>query len=262
MDADTPLVEIAGENPEQWTLWDLLSSSQCAVEMTGPICWDCGEDVVWRWLVPLPEGREPEASSGTESGGSRACLEAEMAAYISGQELDEEGARLLAGDQCELQLGGGQICWFFGEVGSEPSPSPPPAQDEAAATPGETAETEPQCSDYITAETIGEDEWQKYRIGEALRSGRLQRHLSPSTGHIVCYGDRSVDGILVGGDELYYMFDLESGQLLRKRIQRQDIRGVFIASNGRKTSSTCSVFMTAWRKGAGFAARVLSVSFR
>jgi hypothetical protein len=33
-----------------------------------------------------------------------------------------------------------------------------------------------------------------------------------------------IDGALVSGDELYYMFDIESGELLRKRIHwREDL---------------------------------------
>ena len=61
IDLETPIIEIGGENPEQWGILDILSSGQCAIEMGGSFCWDCGGDPVWRWLVPPPTGQEPEA---------------------------------------------------------------------------------------------------------------------------------------------------------------------------------------------------------
>jgi hypothetical protein len=215
MDAETPIIGVGAGSLREWNIWDILSGSQCAVEMSSSICWDCGEELAWRWLIPVPAGQEGEAAPRGEAGGGRGCIDARTAAQMSGQELKRRDGSSLAGDECSVQLGGGQVCWLCGEERPEPTPSPVPAK---------RADGNPQCRDYLTPEVTGHEAWEKYGIADRLRSRRIQRHWEPSLDFLVCYGQRRIGEADVVGDELYYRFDIESGKLLMERIHwREDL---------------------------------------
>jgi|GEM_PF-2312228 len=220
IDATTPILEIGDDDPEQFDFWGLLGGPPCGLEMSGSICLDCGEDVVWRWLVPTPSGQEQEPDSSLEGRGGRTCFDPHMAARITGQELDEDDAGRLARGLCNLQFGpGDQVCWQCLEDVPEPLPEPTPTP-----VPKERVQKDPICSDYLTPEVVGPGAWEKYGIADKLRTNEIQRHLSESLGRIVCYGHREVDGAVIAGDELYYAFDIESGRLVNERIHwREDL---------------------------------------
>jgi hypothetical protein len=215
IDAKTPIIEIGDENPEQWNIWDILSSGPCAIEISSSVCWDCGEDLVWRWLIPVPTGQDAAAAPSGEPGGEMVCIDAGTAVQISGQQLEEDDTSRVASGQCDLQLGGEQVCWHCREERREPTPSPVPT---------ERARKEPLCSDYLTPEVIGHEAWEKYGIADRLRSNEFQRHMCRGSDCIICYGHRMIDEVRVGSDELYYRFDFESGELLMERIHwREDL---------------------------------------
>ena len=216
IDAKTPILEIGGENPEQFDFWGILGNAPCGKDISSSICLNCDEDVIWRWLVPTSAGRQSEPSTGEQGGGATACFDAQMAVEITGQELDDADARRLAGGLCSMQFGpGDQVCWHCMEeipVLEEPTPTPVPEP---------RAPRDPVCSEYLTPEVVGREAWQKYGIADKLRANQIHRHLSD---RIVCYGGRRIDGVDIDGDRLYYMFDIESGQLLVERIHwREDL---------------------------------------
>jgi hypothetical protein len=216
LDAETPLVEIGEDNPGQWTIWDILGGN-CAADMSGGrICFDCGDGVPWRVLVPLSADPEGEAEGADRR--EMACIDVTTAIALQGDDPEGDAVPVPAPDQCTLILGSGEICWSCSEVEPEPEHTAVPAEAVSAQAPAERATREPVCSDYLTPDSVGSEDWNKYDIGDKLRSGYFQRHLSPSLGSIVCYGDRAVDDVSIGGDELHFAFDINSGQLLRKRI--------------------------------------------
>jgi hypothetical protein len=208
LDADTPMVEVGGENPELWGIWDMMAGN-CAVELGSQICFDCGDDVPWHPVVPVPGDPDAEAGAVEAAGSGMVCIDVRTAAEILAESAKGAPADVPPPDHCGLELGGDGLCWVCVEDLPEPTPSPVPA---------ERVDKEPVCRDYLTPDKIGHEEWNEYEIGEALRAGQFKRHLSTGSDRIVCYADRVIDGALVGGDELYYLFDIESGELLRKRI--------------------------------------------
>jgi hypothetical protein len=215
IDIETPIIETGGENPKQWNIPGIMWSLPCGREMGSSICWDCDEDLAWRWLVPVPSGQEPEAGPGGERSGGRACIDARTAVQISGQELEEGDASRLASGQCDLELGGGQVCWHCREVQPEPTPSPAPTA---------RVDKGPRCIDYLTPEAIGHEAWERYGIADKLQSHRFQERMCKSADCIICYCGRIIDEAVVYGDELYYRFDIESGELLMERIHwREDL---------------------------------------
>jgi hypothetical protein len=204
MDGGTPLVEVGGEEPKQFAIWDILGGN-CAVEMTSRICFACGDDV--RLLVPsavVPEDEMPNLGKG-----ETACIDATTAIALQA-EAGGEVVEVAAPEACSFQLGGGEgMCWICGEGEAAPSPS---------AVPTEGVVRDPKCAEYVTEEKIGAEEWARYGIAEKLGKDGLQRHWQEGSDVVVCYGHQAVDEASVHGTELYYMFDVESGALLKKRI--------------------------------------------
>lgn len=210
IDGGTPLVETGGEESEQLAIWDILGG-KCAVEMTGRICFACGDDA--RLLVPaavVPEDEMPALG-----GGETACIDATTAIALQA-EAGGEVVEVTAPEACSFQMGGGEgMCWICGEGGAASSPS---------ATPAEEVARDPKCAEYVTEQKIGAEEWARYGIAQKLGEEGLQRHWREGSDVVVCYGHQAVDEASVGGTELYYMFDMESGALLRKRISwRHDL---------------------------------------
>jgi len=210
IDGDRPLVETGGEEPRQLTVWDIIGGN-CGVDMTSRFCFACGEGA--RLLVPaavVPEDEMPDAGSGETM-----CIDATTAAALRA-EAGGEAVDVAALEVYTFQLGGGGgMCWICGEAEAEPSPSPVPTEGVAR---------DPKCAEYITEQEIGAEEWARYGIAEKLAANKLQRHWNEGSDVVVCYGHQVVDEAGVGGTELYYMFDLESGALLNKRIRwRHDL---------------------------------------
>ncbi len=204
MDGGMPLVETGGEEPKQLAMWDILGGN-CAVEMTSRICFACGDDA--RLLVPtavVPEDEMPNLGKG-----ETACIDATTAIALQAK-AGGEVVEVAAPEACSFQLGGGEgMCWICGEEGAAPSPS---------AVPTEGVAQDPKCAEYLTEEKIGAEEWARYGIAEKLGEDGLQRHWKEGSDVVVCYGHQAVDEASVRGTELYYMFDVESGALLKKRI--------------------------------------------
>ncbi len=214
IDGDRPLVETGGEEPRQLTVWDIIGGN-CGVDMTSRFCFACGQGA--RLLVPaavVPEGEMPDAGSGETM-----CIDATTAAALQA-EAGGEVVDVAALEVYIFQLGGGGgMCWICGEamVEAEPSPLPSPVPTEGVAR-------DPRCAEYVTEQEIGAEEWARYGIAEKLAEDKLQRHWNEGSDVVVCYGHQAVDEAGVGGTELYYMFDLESGVLLNKRIRwRHDL---------------------------------------
>jgi hypothetical protein len=137
------------------------------------------------------------------------CIDVRTAVEVLAEDPEGAPTDVPPPDHCGLEMGGDGLCWVCVEDLPEPTPSPVPAV---------SVSKEPVCRDYLTPDKIGDEEWNKYQIDRVLRSGHFQRHLSTDPGRIVCDADRVIDGVQVRGDELYYMFDIESGELLRRRI--------------------------------------------
>jgi hypothetical protein len=212
MDDGTPLVEIGGQEPRQLTLWDIVGGN-CAAEMASHICFACGDDA--RLLVPaavVPEDEMPALGAG-----KTLCIDVTTAIALQ-VEAGGEGVEVAAPEDCSLQLGGGEgVCWICGEEEAPADPAP-------SAVPTEGVARDPKCAEYLTEEKIGAEEWARYGIAEKLAGDGLQRHWKEGSDVVVCYGHQAVDEAGVGGTELYYMFDVESGVLLRKRIKwRHDL---------------------------------------
>ena len=210
MGGGTPLVETGGEESEQLAIWDILGG-KCAVEMTSRICFACGDGA--RLLVPtavVPEEEMPALGEG-----EIACIDATTAIALQ-VEAGGEVVEVAAPEACSFQLGGGEgMCWICG--GGEAAPSP-------SATPTEGVARDPKCTEYVTEQEIGAEEWARYGIAEKLEEEGLQRNWKEGSDVVVCYGHQAVDEAGVGGTELYYMFDVESGALLTKRISwRHDL---------------------------------------
>ncbi len=227
-DDEIPIFETAGENPKQWTVWDLLSGGGCAVEMSSSICWDCGPDQEWRWLVPTPAVQGGEAATETGGEAGMACIDARTAVLIGDQELEQVDAEELDYDRCGLQLGGGQVCWHCTKAsaqdvaGTAPSATEVPPQE--ATTQIDPRVADPQCADYMKPELIGFEAWEKYGIADLLRDGQFDRYLGEVSDIIVCSAHRMVDGARVVSDGLYYWFDLHTGELVMERIHwREDL---------------------------------------
>lgn len=210
MDIGTPLVEIGGEEPKQFTMWEIMGGN-CAVEMGNRICFACGDDV--RMLVPtavVPEDEMPALGEG-----EIACIDATTAIALQA-EAGGEVVEVAAPEACSFRIGGGEgMCWICGEAEAAPPPSPVPTEGVAR---------DPKCAEYMTEEKIGAEEWARYGIAEKVGEDGLQRHWDEGSDVVVCYGDQTVDEAAVFGTELYYMFDVESGTLLKKRIRwRHDL---------------------------------------
>jgi hypothetical protein len=208
IDADMPIVEVGEENPELWDIWDMMGGN-CAVQLGSQICFDCGDDLPWHPVVPVPGEPEGEAGGVEAAASGRVCIDVRTAAEVLAESAEGAPADVPPPDHCSLELGALELCWVCVEDLPEPAPSPVPA---------EGVGKEPVCSDYLTPDRIGHGEWNEYQIGKVLRSGQFKRHLSTDPARIVCYADRVIDGALVSGDELYYMFDIGSRELLRRRI--------------------------------------------
>jgi hypothetical protein len=210
MGGGTPLVETGGEESEQLAIWDILGG-KCAVEMTSRICFACGDDA--RPLVPtavVPEDEMPALGEG-----EIACIDATTAIALQ-VEVGGEVVEVAAPEACSFQLGGGEgMCWICGEGEAAPSPS---------AAPTEGVARDPKCTEYVTEQKIGAEEWARYGIAAKLEEEGLQGNWKDGSDVVVCYGHQAVDEAGVGGTELYYMFDVESGALLLKRISwRHDL---------------------------------------
>jgi hypothetical protein len=204
MDGGTPLVEMGGEESKQLAIWDILGGN-CAVEMTSRICFACGDNA--RLLVPtavVPEDEMPNLGKG-----ETACIDVTTAIALQA-EAGGAVVEVAAPEACSFQLGGGEgMCWICGEEEAAPSPS---------AVPTEGVARDPRCAEYVTEEKVGAEEWARYGIAEKLGEDGLQRHWDEGSDVVVCYGHQAVDEASVRGTELYYMFDVESGALLKKRI--------------------------------------------
>jgi len=106
--ASMPIIEVGGENPAQWSIMDIISSGQCSVQMSSEICWDCGGDPPWRWLVPALAGQKPNATANGRGGSGMTCIDATTAAQLGAQPLGEWDASRLTGRTCDFALGRGQ----------------------------------------------------------------------------------------------------------------------------------------------------------
>jgi hypothetical protein len=145
-----------------------------------------------------------------------ACLDAQMAAQITGQALDEEDRRRLDAGQCDMVLGS-QVCWHCRDQVLEPTPSPAPT---------EPPRPEPRCADYLTEDAIGAEAWEHYGVADMLQSDQFWRNITRDGDGIICSADRMIGQAVVAGDVLYYWFDVESGELVRERINwREDLSG-------------------------------------
>lgn len=255
LDADTPLIEIEGEYPESWAVWDILAAGGCSKEITGPICWDCGEDVTWHWLVP----------AGTEESSGKACIDARTAAAVGGLELEEGEVASLTRDRCSLQLGTDQVCWHCRLANAGPSPigsteapaeeatqvrPPEPEPVQADATRASASMPALGCQDYVTPDVIGQEAWQRYGIADLLQHDTFQRHLSELDDTVACTCDRALDGVTVVGDLVQWVFDRGSGALLTERIHwrgdlddfqppalisKQEAEALVVGSTGRSS---------------------------
>ena len=210
MSIGTPLVETGGEDSEQLALWDIMGGS-CSVEMSSRLCFACGDGA--RPLVPtavVPQDEMPALS-----GGGTTCIDVTTAIALQA-EAGGQVVEVAAPEACMFQMGGGAgMCWICSEGEAAASPS---------AAPAEGVARDPTCAEYVTEQKIGAEEWARYGIAQKLGEEGLQRHWREGSDVVVCYGHQAVDEAGVGGTELYYMFDVESGALLTKRISwRHDL---------------------------------------
>jgi hypothetical protein len=125
------------------------------------------------------------------------------------------GAKL-SSDQHGASMADGKICWHKGEDLPEHLPFPLPAFQEAEARATGTPAEGPSCRELVTPEEAGADEFEQFAIGEKLEAGQFRREVSEN--QIACWYQRAMDGAIVEGDHLYYLFDLETGALLKKQI--------------------------------------------
>ena len=208
LDASTPLVAAGEDSPEQWDIWDIVGGN-CSADMSGSrICFDCGDEVPWRVIVPL--AADPE---GGAEGSEMVCIDVTTAIVLRGDDPGRAAAPLPDPDRCSLTLEGGEICWSCPEEGSEPVPTPMPAGPAAK---------EPTCEDYLTPDYLDVGEWNKYAIGDKLRDGYFYQFPN-SSNRLVCYDERMLGEAWVLGDVLYFSFDFERGQFWKKIHWRQDL---------------------------------------
>ncbi len=91
---------------------------------------------------------------------------------------------------------------------------------ESLATPEPIEHTrqDPICSDYVTPEVFGLEAWEKYGIADKLRNTQYKQHVAEFANTISCSFDRTIDGMRVSGDYVFFLFDIESGSPLKERI--------------------------------------------
>jgi len=164
-------------------------------------------------LTPTPEQPVPRSQDFVDLGciylGETIVLDAEMWGRYG------VGARLSSG-QYGASIADSKICWYKGEDLPEHLPFPLPSAQEAEATPTETPFEGPTCRDLVTPDRIGEEDFEQFAIGEKLVNDQFQRDVSED--QIACWYQRVIDGAIVEGDRLYYLFDLEAGALLKKQV--------------------------------------------
>lgn len=221
MDSDTPIIEIGGEDPQIWTLWDIVGG-KCSAEITGRFCFDCGKEEPWRVLVPAFDYASAELVHGAPDG--MVCLDVRTALSLSGEGAEAAGAGRQAGEACNFVLGGGEVCWECRQPTEEGESTQQADLDEPPAESTEPASKVATCRDYLTPETTGHQKWDDYGIAEMLRNGNMQQVMCRGDDCLICYGRRMIDDVWVPGDELYYRFDLTTGELVQVRVHwREDL---------------------------------------
>jgi hypothetical protein len=211
---DTP-VEMATEEGEGRTLSELLFDSGCGMEIgDGKICWECSQ------------ARQPVliTATGGDGEGGKTCLDVWGAMALAGEEPVEEGNASPPDESCNVSIGGGNhVCWECSARAPESTPLPEEPGTEEVPT-GDRA-AEPVCADFVTAEAVGAEAFERFKLAEALRTGEIRRtESSPLADEITCYGSRSIGEARVFGDEIFYRFDIHTGQILWERIHwREDL---------------------------------------
>lgn len=223
MDLETPIVEVGDANPEQWSILDIVGG-RCWASLASQVCFDCGADRAWRVLVPIAANREAGSGQAEPPMSDAVCIDAGTAIELSDSGSVARSAEGLDTEQCGLSFGHGGLCWYCSPHRDEAAPSPPPLAAEGGATPTRPEGVELACSDLMTPETIGQEEWERYDVAEKLRSHRFSRSMCSDSECIICSADRMIDEAHVDGDKLYYRFDVGSGELVMKRIHwREDL---------------------------------------
>ncbi len=162
---------------------------------------------------PAPEQPKPGSEDYVDLGciyvGDMIVLDSEMwGRYGIGAKLSS--------DQHGAIIADGKICWYKGEDLPESLRFPLPIPQEALDTATETPIEGPACTDLVTSDKIGEEDFEQFRITEKLENGEFRREVSEN--HIACWYQRMIDGAIVEGDHLYYLFDLGTNALLKKQV--------------------------------------------
>jgi hypothetical protein len=79
--------------------------------------------------------------------------------------------------------------------------------------------SESLCRAFLTPEKIGRQAFAQYGIDRMLQTGQFWTKVVDSEGgQVICSAERKIDGAVVVADELYFRFDVQSGDLMMERI--------------------------------------------
>jgi hypothetical protein len=164
-------------------------------------------------LTPTPEQLVPGSQGYVDLG----CIYVGGTIVLDGEVWGRYGIGVkLSSDQHGAIIADGKICWYKGEDLPEHLPFPLPILQEVEATPTEMPVEGPTCKDLLTPDRIGEGDFEEFGIAEKLENGQFQREVSQD--HVACWYQRMIDGAIVEGDHLYYLFDSQSQALLKKQV--------------------------------------------
>lgn len=87
---------------------------------------------------------------------------------------------------------------------------------ESGAKPTEIPSEGPACGDLVTADRIGQEDFEEFGVAKKLEKDLFQKEASQD--HVACWYQRMIGEAIVEGDHLYYLFDPETGVLLKKQV--------------------------------------------
>jgi hypothetical protein len=162
---------------------------------------------------PATEQPKPSSESYLDLG----CIYVGDALALDGETWQRFGiGAKLSSDQHGASIANGKICWYKGEDLPERLPFDLRMPPESGAKATEIPSAGTACSDMVTADRIGQEDFEEFGIAEKLEKGLFQREASQD--HVACWYQRMIGEAIVEGDHLYYLFDPETGELRKKQV--------------------------------------------